>query len=86
MGKKHEIKIKDKIFVFELPDGLDIDEAVNDWVELKAEKYKKDVWTTIPCLPQYKFKNLKIIEDDFDDDKVELNVTFQYDEFKDIEL
>ena len=49
---------------------------------------KKKVWTTLACLPQYKFKNLEIISDDKvnENNEVEFSFTLEYDEYKDIKI
>lgn len=57
-----------------------------DWCELlEQQKGNKDVWTVLPELPQYKFKNLRIESSPFEttDDAAEMTITFKYDDFDD---
>jgi len=83
---KREIKIGDKTFEFNSPNILDksTTDVLNDWCKLvEQQKDNKDIWTVIPQLPQYKFKNLKM-ESLFEtiDDTTEMTITFKYDNFK----
>lgn len=61
-------------------------DMMNDWSRLiEQQKNNEDVWTVIPELPQYKFKNLQIKTCTFDENTNEMSYTFKYDEFKNIE-
>jgi hypothetical protein len=63
-------------------------DIMNDWCRLvEQQKNNEDVWTVIPELPQYKFKNLQIEGSPFEtiDDTTEMTITFKYDEFEDLE-
>ena len=86
---KKEIKIGDKTFEFKSPNILDksTTDMMNDWCRLvEQQKSDEDVWTVIPELPQYKFKNLQIKSSPFEttDDNTEMTITFKYDEFEDL--
>lgn len=87
---KKEIKIGDKTFEFESPNILDksTTDMMNDWCRLvEQQKSNEDVWTVIPELPQYKFKNLQVESSPFEttDETTEMTITFKYDEFEDLE-
>lgn len=86
---KKEIKIGDKTFEFESPNILDksTKDMMNDWCALvEQQNSNEDVWTVIPELPQYKFKNLQIENSTFETtDETEMTITFKYDEFEDLE-
>ena len=84
---KKEIKIGDKTFEFESPNIIDnsTTDMMNDWCRLvEQKKNNEDVWTVIPELPQYKFKNLKIESSPFEttEETTEMTVTFKYDDFE----
>lgn len=88
---KKEIKIGDKTFEFKSPNILDksTTDMMNDWCRLvEQQKSDEDVWTVIPELPQYKFKNLQIKSSPFEttDDNTEMTITFKYDEFEDLNI
>jgi len=54
---------------------------LNEWFNLNQKQNNNDdKWITIPILPQYKFKNLKIITDHSKDN--EITLTFQYENYK----
>jgi hypothetical protein len=87
---ENEIKIGDKTFEFEIPNILDksIIDMMNDWYRLiKQQKNNEDVWTVIPELPQYKFKNLQIKSSPFEttEEITEITIVFKYDEFEDLD-
>ncbi len=81
-----EKEIKDKTFSFKLAIILDntVEKHLNKWVNLinKQKERNNDNWTTIPELPYYQFKNLKLINNktETNDDNIYLNVRFRYDE------
>lgn len=82
---KKEIKIGDKTFEFESPNILDksTTDMMNDWCRLvEQQKSNEDVWTVIPELPQYKFKNLKVESSPFEttDETTAMIITFKWDE------
>jgi len=84
---KKEIKIGDKTFEFSSPNIIDksITDVLNDWCKLvEQQKSNEDVWTVIPELPEYKFKNLKIESSPFEttDDTTEMTITFKCDNFE----
>lgn len=84
---KKEIKIGDKTFEFNSTNILDksTTDVLNDWCRLiEQQKSNEDVWTVIPELPQYKFKNLKIESSPFEttEETTEMTVTFKYDDFE----
>lgn len=86
---KKEIKIGDMIFEIQIPNisNNSITEMMNDWIRLiEQQNTNEDVWTVIPELPQYKFKNLKIESSPFEtiDETVETTITFKYDNFEQI--
>jgi len=88
---KKEIKIGDKTFEFESPNILDksTTDMMNDWCRLvEQQKSNEDVWTVMPELPQYKFKNLKVVSSPFEttDETTETTITFKYDEFEDLNI
>lgn len=81
-------KINNNTFHFELPNIPDV--AVSDMMNEWAQKVisinsNEDVWTVIPELPRYKFKNLKVELSPFElnDDVNNLTLTFKYDTFVD---
>ncbi len=82
-----EIKIGNKTFEFDSPNILDKStiDMMNDWSKLaEQQKNNEDVWTVIPELPQYKFKNLETKSNSFErtEETNEITVTFRYDDFK----
>jgi hypothetical protein len=84
---KKEIKIGDKTFEFKSPNIIDnsTTDMMNDWCRLvEQQKNNEDIWTVIPELPQYKFKNLKIESSPFEttEETTEMTVTFKYDDFE----
>jgi len=84
---KKEIKIGDKTFEFSSPNIIDksITDVLNNWCKLvEQQKSNEDVWTVIPELPEYKFKNLKIESSPFEttDDTTEMTITFKCDNFE----
>jgi len=90
---KKEIKIGENIFTFELiapPTPIDdsIKEVLEDWCKLTEEcEIKEDVWTEIPLLSDYRFKNLRIkTESEFivtgEESSVVRNVSFTCDKFE----
>ena len=84
---KKEIKIGDKTFGFESPNILDksTTDIMNDWCRLvEQQKNDEDVWTVIPELPQYKFKNLQIKSSLFEttDEITEMTITIKCDDFE----
>jgi hypothetical protein len=86
---KNIVIIGDKTFEFKIPENLTTSDVLNDWCKLYERENKnknEDIWTVIPELPQYKFKNLKIKSSPFqmNDETVEMTITFKYDEFKEI--
>jgi len=80
-----EIKIGDYTFNFIMPEIMDksVSDILKEWCKL-VEKSKKDEdeWTTIPALPQYRFKNLKIVPCETDVDISQLSITFKYDSWE----
>ncbi len=82
---KHEIKVGDTTFEFNYPEVLDksTTDMMNDWCRLvEQQKNNEDIWTTIPELPQFKFKNLKIETSPFEtSENASMDITFHYDEF-----
>ena len=85
MKKKEQIVIGKNTFIFNPPNILDksTTDVMNDWCKLvEQQKNNEDVWTVIPELPQYKFKNLKIENSPFEDtdEAVEMTITFNYDD------
>lgn len=83
---KKEIKIGDNTFQFESPNILDksTTDILNDWCMLiEQQKNNEDVWTVLPELPQYKFKNLKV-DSQFEttDKTAEMTIVFKYDIFE----
>ena len=83
---KNEIIVGEKTFEFKMPEDL-TSNILNDWCKLiEQQKNNEDIWTVIPELPQYKFKNLKVISSPFKmkEKTVEMTITFKYDEFKKI--
>jgi hypothetical protein len=80
---KKEIKIGEKTFEFTSPNILDKStiDMMNDWCKLiEQQKSNEDIWTVIPELPQYKFKNLKVESSPFKTN--EMTITFKYDDFE----
>lgn len=50
---------------------------------IEQQKNNEDVWTILPELPQYKFKNLKVDSQFKTTDKTaEMTITFKYDIFE----
>lgn len=87
---ENKIKIGDKTFEFNIPDVIDksTKDMMYDWIRLiEKHKHNKDVWTVLPELPQYKFKNLRVVPNQFGTyvDN-ELKMILKYDDFKDIEI
>lgn len=81
---KKEIKIGDKTFEFEIPNVLDksTTDIMNDWCMLvEQQKNNEDVWTILPELPQYKFKNLNS-QIETTDKTDEITIIFKYDNFE----
>jgi len=83
---KKEIKIGDKTFVINGPDFIDENAAsfMNDWAKLiEQQKNNVDVWTEIPAVPGYKFKNLKLEQSPIktSDEEHEITITLNYDDF-----
>ena len=67
------------------------EEFLNDWLNVvnKVETIdisdtEDDKWSTLSCLPQYKFKNLKIENNKITDDITKNDITFKYDDVKQI--
>jgi len=58
--------------------------VLNEWAKLiKSQKQEGDVWTVIPELPRYRFKNLSLITHPYIEhpDKIETSLTFKYEDF-----
>lgn len=93
---KNKIKVGDNTYEFILPKGLGespINKVLNDWLKLaeesknKKNKKKKDIWSELPMLPGYKFKNLRLVNSPIETtDDNQINITVQYDAFKKIDL
>lgn len=84
--KNKTIIIRDKTFEFKMPEDL-TSNFLSDWCKLiNQQKSNEDIWTVIPELPEYKFKNLKIISPPFEmkEGIVEMTITLKYDEFKEV--
>ena len=90
---KKEIKIGEDTFKFEFvppPSPIDnsVREVLENWCKLTEEcKVKEDVWTEIPLLPGYRFKNLRIKTDsDFmvtgEESPITMNINFTCDKFE----
>jgi len=86
MVMKTRIKIGNETFEVNLqtPENISSLEVMSDWCKLvEQQTNNEDVWTTIPQLPQYRFKNLRIVGLPFvtTDDINEINVTIKCDEY-----
>lgn len=90
---KKEIKVGKNIFKFEFvpppaPIENSVKEALENWCKLTEEcKIKEEVWTEIPLLPGYKFKNLRLkTSSDFiitgEESPIVTNVNFTCDKFE----
>ena len=84
------IKVGDKEFIFKLPVMQDksVTNALNDWCKLleKQDNVEEDEWSVIPVLPEYRFKNLRMISGPIEttDNAHELTITIQYDNYAEI--
>jgi hypothetical protein len=86
MRNENIIKIGEKTFEFKMPYDS-ITNFLSDWCKLiEKQKSNEDVWTVIPELPQYKFKNLKVESSPFEmkEETVDMTITLKYDEFKEV--
>lgn len=85
---ENKIKIGDKTFEFNIPDVINksTTDMMNDWIRLiEKQKHNKDIWTVLPELPQYKFKNLRVELNQFGTYDNELEMILECDDIKDIE-
>jgi hypothetical protein len=58
--------------------------VLSEWAKLiKSQKQEGDVWTVIPELPKYRFKNLTLVTSPFIEhpDRIETSLTFTYEDF-----
>lgn len=82
-----EIKIGDKTFEFTAINTLDesVTNALNEWVKRvkkqESDEPNEDIWTTLPEVPQYKFKNLKLTPNNLEDSPNEITFNFTYEDF-----
>lgn len=81
-------KINDTEFTLNLPDieNQSVSDTLKLWCEMSNTiTAEKDEWVTLPYIPEYKFKNLKLVPelDDLSNSAV-LNITFTFDEWKKI--
>lgn len=87
--KTKAIKLDDYEITFTLPPDLSVHNLMTDWAKLHQEQSKikgeddtnTEEWSSIPGLPQYSFKNLKLVKNeitDCSDDCIEFN--FKFDE------
>ena len=84
---KKKIDNINNVFEFKFPSTNDtIIEMMMDWcVLINKQKKHEDVWTVIPELPQFIFKNVHIVPNPNDkqfDDNGEMTITFQYEDFE----
>lgn len=85
---ENKIKIGDKTFEFNIPDVINksTKDMMYDWIRLiEKQKHNKDIWTVLPELPQYKFKNLRVELNQFGTYDNELEMILECDDIKDIE-
>ena len=70
------------------PENNTITDVLCQWCNLIERPKNNDVWTVLPELPQYKFKNLYIKNAPFETcgDINDLNITFVYDVFEKIKI
>lgn len=87
---KKNIKINEYNFEFNYPNlnSATTVDILNEWNQLiQKQETKKDEWTTLDILPQYSFKNLKIVSNNIvsdsadSNDATELTITLKYDEY-----
>ena len=72
-------------FKFQPACQAQINEWMKDWVDIiNKQVNSEDEWTEINDIPQYKFKNLKVVPDS-NSELEEMNISLHYDEVKLIE-
>ena len=79
--------IGDTSFTLKLPNIIEpsVASVIKDWIKISEKSndvVKKDVWSSIPQFPNYRFKNLVILDDSKIEEDDGITFKLQYDEYE----